>query len=415
RGRKSVNAIGGITTDGGRIEAAFESDTLASGSARIYLSMNAGETLASPVIDSAMVIPERVPSDGSTPCTVRILAHDASAARWRSDPALPLHVVVDAGAVGGPRELTLQPMSGGSPEQSVWFEGSFPIPVGAPPDSADLPVSVHAATGLVTIGFVTVNIESGDAGNLLLNYSYEIDNNDDGSPDFWRGYVKGFEYDISGMNARSGSRSVHVRNDSLTDYRGVYVSVQLDQDSAEALEISGWSKSIGVSGNPDNDYALYVDSRYTDGTSLYGQCARFSTVTHDWEYSSFVIRPEKPIAQCSVYALFRRHTGEAWFDQLALRRYEEPSDIKISGPDTPLLAAYPNPARDILHVRLRAQTGGTKQLALHDHLGRRIVMKELDETSGAEATVTLSLRTLSPGVYHLAVDGRPAQTVVVLR
>jgi hypothetical protein len=415
RGRMSVTAIGGITTDGGRIEVSLESDTLASGTARIYLSMNAGETLASPVIDSILAVPERVPSDGSTPCTVRVLAHDASAPRWRSDPALPLAVVVDAGAVGGPRELSLLPISGGSPELPVWFEGSFPIPVGAPPDSARLPVSVYAATGLIAIGYVTVNIESGDAGNLLMNYSYEIDNNDDGVPDFWRSYSKGFDYDISGMNARSGSRSVHVFNDSLTDFRGVYVSVQLDQDTASALEISGWSKGIDVSGNSDNDYAVYVDSRYTDGTSLYGQCARFSTGTHDWEYSSFVIRPEKPIASCSVYVLFRRHTGEAWFDQLALRRYEEPSEIKISGSETPLLAAYPNPARDNLHIRLRPQTGGTKRLALYDHLGRRCVVKELETISSGEATATLSLHTLSPGLYYLRVNGMPVRTVVVMR
>ena len=122
-------------------------------------------------------------------------------------------------------------------------------------------------------------------------------------PDFWRGYVKGFDYDVSGANARTGSRSVHVFNDSLTDFRGVLVRVDLKQDSAEAMEISGWSKCVDVSGNADNDYALYVDSRYMDGSSLYGQCARFATGTHDWEYSSFVIRPEKPIDYCSVYVL----------------------------------------------------------------------------------------------------------------
>ncbi len=415
RGRKSVTAIGGITTEGGRIEAVVESDTLASGTARIYLTMLPGNELASPVIDSIMAVPERVPSDGSTPCTVRVLAHDASAPRWGSGPALPLHVVVDAGAVGGPRALELQPATVGSPERPVWFEGSFPIPVGAPPDSARLPVSVYAATGLITIGYVDVYIESGDAGNLLMNYSYEIDNNDDGIPDFWRSYSKGFDYDVSGMNAQSGSRSVYVRNDSLTDFRGVYVSVQLDQDSAEALEISGWSKAIGVSGNSDNDYAVYVDSRYTDGTSLYGQCARFATGTHDWEYSSFVIRPAKPIAFCSVYVLFRRHTGEAWFDQIALRRYEEPSEIKISRPGTPLLSAYPNPARDILHIRFRSQTGGREQLALYDHLGRRCMVKALDEISDTDATVTLSLRGLSPGVYYLRINGMPMRAVVVMR
>lgn len=415
RARISITALGGITTDGGRIEAIHESDTLASGTARIYLNMDPDETLASPVIDSTRVEPERIPSDGTTPCTIRVLAHDASAPRWRSAAALPLHVVCDAGAIGGPRELVLLPASPGSPERPVWFEAAFTIPVGAPPDSARLPVSVYAATGLVTIGYVTVSIESGDPGNLLMNYSFEIDDNDDDVPDFWRGYSKGFDYDISGMHARSGSRSVHVFNDSLTDFRGVYVRVDLKQDSAQALEISGWSKCIDVSGNADNDYALYVDSRYMDGTSLYGQCARFSTGTHDWEYSSHVIHPEKPIDYCSVYVLFRHHTGETWFDQLALRRYDETSDIEINGPETPQIEAYPNPARDVLNIRLRPASHAVRRIALYDHLGRRCVEKELEAITGVEHVSVFPLTALPAGVYHLFVDGRPARTVVVMR
>lgn len=412
RGRKSVTAVGGITTGGGRIESTRESDTLAPGSARIYLNMDPDETLASPVIDS-VVAPPRVPADGTTPCTVRVLAHDTSAPRWRSDAALPLHVVLDAGAVGGPRNLVLQFIGPGNPESPVWFEGAFTIPAGAPPDSAQLPVTVYAATGLVTVGSVPLIIESGDAGNLLLNYSFEIDNNDDGTPDFWRGYVKGFDYDVSGTQSRTGSRSVHVRNDSLTESRGVSVRVELAQDSAEALEISGWSKAVGVSGNPDNDYALYVDSWYTDGTPLYGQCARFSTGTHDWEYSSYVIRPEKPISHCMVYVLFRRHTGEAWFDQLALRRHTQTSGMDNNRPDTPIIEVYPNPARDVLHVALPASTAATRRLTLHDALGRRCLVRDFDVSQ--ERSAALPLRGLQPGVYYLCVDGKPAKTVVVMK
>lgn len=415
RGRKSVTAYGGISTDGGRIDTVSESDTLASGTARIYLNMDAGEVLASPIIDSIAVTPARIPSDGQTPCTIRVLAHDPSAPRWRSDAGLPLYVVCDAGALGGPRVLELQPTAAGSPEQPVWFEGLFAIPVGAPPDSARLPVIVHAATGLVTVGYASVWIESGDAGNLLMNYSFEIDNNDDGVPDFWRGYVKGFDYDVSGANARTGSRSVHVFNDSLTDFRGVLVRVDLKQDSAEAMEISGWSKCVDVSGNADNDYALYVDSRYMDGSSLYGQCARFATGTHDWEYSSFVIRPEKPIDYCSVYVLFRRHTGEAWFDQLSLRRHEETSEVPIRGPESPLIEAYPNPAREVITVRLRTAAAGVRRIAMYDRLGRCRMVKELETPPRGEQAVVLSLTALPAGVYYLLIDGRPTQTVVVLR
>ncbi|MBR9975876.1 MAG: hypothetical protein KFF77_09875, partial [Bacteroidetes bacterium] len=161
----------------------------------------------------------------------------------------------------------------------------------------------------------------------------------------------------------------------------------------------------------DNDYALYVDSRYMDGTSLYGQCARFSTGTHDWEYSSFVIRPEKPIEYCSVYVLFRRHTGEAWFDQLALRRYEEPSDVRAFPPDSPLLDVYPIPARDLLQVVLASPHHGMHRIALHDPLGRQCLAVEVE----ARQTLSLPVRGLVPGMYMLSVNGVPQRTVVVAR
>ena len=416
RGRAVLRLEGGTTVEGGRLASAVPTDTLPSGSARIYLNLQPGEQFASPVIDSIRVEPAIVSSDGSTPCSVAVRAHDPSPASLRSDPSLPLSVVLDAGTVGGPRHLQLTAQGSGSPEQPVWFRGAFTLPVGAPPDSASLPVRVHAATGLVTVGRAPIRIRSADSANLLQNYSFEIDNNDDGIPDHWRGYVNGFDYDTSGSNAVTGSRSVHARNDSLSDFRGVSVHIALQQSVPQPLELSGWSKCIDVSGEENNDYALYADIRYTDGTPLYGRTATFSTGTHDWEFSSTVIEPEKPIASISLYALFRRHTGEVWFDQLALRPYQEPSSIAPRRDAALRLSVYPNPADDVLLLHCTSMSTGHAHLQLFDRLGRLCRSFAPRILTQTPETWSVPLDGLPAGLYFLYVrtnDGSIAKPVIL--
>jgi hypothetical protein len=159
-----------------------------------------------------------------------------------------------------------------------------------------------------------------DTFNVVPNWSFEYDLDNDGIPDSWRSYGGGFIYDTAGANAWSGRRSIRCSAAGQDSSRGVYTTVRLDQAVAEDLSLSGWSKAANVSGAKNNDYALYVDVTYTDGTPLYGQCAQFSTGTHDWEYSAYTIRPAKPIRQLTVYCLFRNHSGDVWFDHLALRK-----------------------------------------------------------------------------------------------
>jgi hypothetical protein len=404
-GRPAVRLFGGITVRDGRLDCGQLHDTLASGSARIYLSIPAGARLSTPVIDSVHVRPAVLPADDSTECRIAVLAHDPTPAPLRSDPSLPLHVTVDAGEVGGPRELILTTGEPGAPETPAWYEGSFRVPVGSAPDSARLPVTVFAATGLFTVGSATVRIGSGDSSNLLMNYSFEIDNNDDGVPDYWRGYVKGFDYDTTGMNAHSGRRSIHVRNDSLTDFRGVSVRVDVHQSVAEPLELSGWSKCVDVSGEANNDYALYADITYTDGTPLYGRVARFATGTHDWEYSSFVIEPEKPIATVNLYALFRRHTGEAWFDHLALRPFQQPNHAPSLAAPVLNMDVYPNPAGNAVRCGLRLSPGTRATLHVYDVLGRLRLTREVFPDASGHVTVSLPLTDLEAGLYYIRATG----------
>ena len=90
------------------------------------------------------------------------------------------------------------------------------------------------------------------------------------------------------------------------------------------VEVTGWSKAEKVGGVRDSDYSLYVDISYTDGTTLWGSVEGFRVGTHDWERRHLLIVPTKPIESLIVSALFRKHTGTAWFDDFAIHQLDGP-------------------------------------------------------------------------------------------
>ena len=413
RGRRSVGFSGGTTVDGGTLAAIFEADSIPARSARIYLGSAGATVLASPVILDVRSEPAVIPADGGTPCRVSIQAYDPSAVEFHSDPILPLRITLDASNAGGSEQLVLTAETPGSSRDSLWYSASFTIPVGAPPDSVQLPFTVESTTGLFSVGRVTITIASADSGNLLPNYSFEIDGNRDGIPDTWRAYGKGFDYDVSGAHARSGARSIRVLNDSITDFRGVYLRVDLKQTEARAVEISGWSKCVDVSGTPDNDYALYVDAWYTDGTPLYGQAARFGTGYHDWEFSLKLITPEKPISHVVVYVLFRRHSGKAWFDHLGLR-YPPPVSVRREEAVVPTMQVHPNPAQDVATVVVNGGDGSHVRCWLVDLNGRTLHESVDDRRMDGERRFTLPLKGLPTGFYIVRVQSRTGVSGVPL-
>ncbi|MCC7492281.1 MAG: hypothetical protein IT204_08055 [Fimbriimonadaceae bacterium] len=99
--------------------------------------------------------------------------------------------------------------------------------------------------------------------------------------------------------------------------------VALNQTTPGKVVIEGWSKAEGVSGQADSNYALYVDLLHQDGTPLWGQVARFSTGSHDWEFSRCVINSEKPLKSASVHLLFRNHGGRVWFRNVKFGPWDE--------------------------------------------------------------------------------------------
>lgn len=68
-----------------------------------------------------------------------------------------------------------------------------------------------------------------------------------------------------------------------------------------------------VGGGRNNDYALYLDPVYTDGTPLWGQTASFDVGTHDWQRREVIVFGDKPVRTVSFHLLLRRHSGKVYF------------------------------------------------------------------------------------------------------
>ncbi len=125
------------------------------------------------------------------------------------------------------------------------------------------------------------------------------------TPGAWHGWEKGFR--------RQGELFVCENGPSDTPQRGAVQVVTLNQTRPEPIVAVAWSKAEDVSGSPDNDYSLYLDLTYTDGTTLWGQTAAFDTGTHDWQRRQVIVMPQKPIRSVAMYMLLRKHHGKAWF------------------------------------------------------------------------------------------------------
>jgi len=135
-------------------------------------------------------------------------------------------------------------------------------------------------------------------------------------PDRWRPWRQGF--------VRHGEAFLCDNGSDPRVQRGASQTVLLNQREPRPIVATAWSKAERVGGSRNNDYALYLDLTYSDGTPLWGQTAPFNTGTHDWERRRVVVMPEKPIKRVDFHLLLRRHSGKAWFRGAELRELLAP-------------------------------------------------------------------------------------------
>ncbi len=131
-------------------------------------------------------------------------------------------------------------------------------------------------------------------------------------------------YCVDSAEKHGGSRAVRCYNATASCESGLTQGVELNQEKPVPIVVSGWSKARGVSGQPDGNYALYLDIVFRDGTFLYGQIAPFACGTHDWQRTSVTVKPEKPIRSLTCNVLFRYKSGTAWFDDVSLAVLDNP-------------------------------------------------------------------------------------------
>jgi hypothetical protein len=118
---------------------------------------------------------------------------------------------------------------------------------------------------------------------------------------------------------RQASSALVCENADENVWSGVSQTITLNRTNPAPLIVHGWSRAENVSGGADNNYSIYVDLTYQDGTPLWGQTANFQTGTHDWQEREMVIIPRKPVRSATVHCLLRQHSGKAWFDDVSLR------------------------------------------------------------------------------------------------
>jgi hypothetical protein len=135
--------------------------------------------------------------------------------------------------------------------------------------------------------------------------------------DAWRPYEKGF--------LRDGETFVCDNAGDAKVHRGLSQTIELNQERPEPIVAAAWSKAEGVGGSPDSDYSVYLDLTFADGTPLWGQVAKFSTGTHDWQRRQVMVLPEKPVKRLSFHLLLRGHGGKAWFRDPELRVVKTPA------------------------------------------------------------------------------------------
>ncbi len=155
-------------------------------------------------------------------------------------------------------------------------------------------------------------------GELLRNGAFEggggSDGRGGGAPE-WEPF--GVGYDVDRQTHHEGDQSIRCDSLNANRERGAQIKIELNQKRAVPIAVSGWSKAEQARGLNVNDYAIYIDAVYMDGTPLWGQIAAFRPETHDWQRRQVLVVPAKPLKSMTVIALFRNHSGTVWFDDFS--------------------------------------------------------------------------------------------------
>ena len=207
--------------------------------------------------------------------------------------------------------------------------------------------------------------------------------------DAWRPWQTGFE--------RSGGVFVCDNSADQQVQRGASQTVALNQTKPEPIVASAMSRAADVGGGRNNDYALYLDLVYADGTPLWGQTAPFDVGTHDWQRRQVIVFPDKPVQTVSFHLLLRRHSGKAYFKAPELKVLTQPQGaclfdgvpVSTVGASTSRFEVR-DVAGDSDFVAIQKQTLGLKiTCSRTQHGGATFFDVTISDTTGVDRAITL--------------------------
>ncbi len=120
------------------------------------------------------------------------------------------------------------------------------------------------------------------------------------------------------QSVHSGKRSISFESNDTQKRGSVCQTIRFDQPVNVPFRFGGWSRAQKV--NQEEEYSIYLDIFYDDGTNLWGQIAGFSPGQHDWEFSESWLLPTKPIKEIQFFILFRKCSGKVWFDDIFIEK-----------------------------------------------------------------------------------------------
>ncbi len=143
------------------------------------------------------------------------------------------------------------------------------------------------------------------------------------SGEAWAGYLGADDaFVIDREIKHSGEQAIRIINATANDARGATQRITVDEEYIMPIQVVGWSRAENVSGPRNNNYGIWLDIEYVDDTRP-GRVddwvhLPFDVGTHDWQRVETIFTPVRPIKYFTIYALFRSHSGTAWFDDVSV-------------------------------------------------------------------------------------------------
>ncbi len=205
--------------------------------------------------------------------------------------------------------------------ESIPLEGTIRVSSPSNSDTLKYRLPAPASAGYIAFSSLPDNISKGP--NIVQNPSFESGGSG------WSAYNSGFT--VASGEGRNGSITMKMAKSSeeldLGASKVIQAADYLNQTKPKPIYFSAWSRAEGVTGEPDEHYAVYARIVYfVGGTET--KTLIFSTGTHDWELAERYIMPDSPIWRIYLYIVFeKKHSGIAWFDDIEIKEVNYTGNI----------------------------------------------------------------------------------------